>query len=335
MKNIAVVGFGFMGLTHTLNILKNKDLKLSAIVDKNPALIEKTINGKAGNISTGSIDPKKLKGVNKYSNLDDCIASEDLDAVYICVHTNLHYEMTKKALLNEKHVFLEKPLCLDIKQAEELIRLAEQKKKIFMVGHVVRFMSPYQKLKQWIDSKEFGELIFLSLSRFSGLPGWGQWKEKQVKGTSGGALFDLIIHDIDFASYVLGLPSEIKCNYLPGELSKHDYISAMWSYKDKNVHVKIEGGNIFHTSFPFQANFMAQFEKASILYSSSKDDIIQIADDSSINEVSAGDAGDGYYNEIAYFAECLKKNTQPTECMPSSSLQSIQLCYKHFNQSIL
>jgi predicted dehydrogenase len=92
MKNIAVVGFGFMGLTHTLNILRNKDLKLSAIVDKNPALIEKTINGKVGNISTGSIDPKKLKGVNKYSNLDDCITSEDLDAVDICVHTNLHYE---------------------------------------------------------------------------------------------------------------------------------------------------------------------------------------------------------------------------------------------------
>ena len=329
MKRIAVVGFGFMGMTHTMNILKNKDLKLVAIIDSNPALIEKNLDAKSGNFSTGNIDPRDIASIHKYSNLDDCLLTEELDAVNISVHTNLHYEMAKKALLHDKHVFLEKPFCLDIKQGEELISLAEQKKKILMVGHVVRFMSPYQKLKQWIDSKKFGELKFLSLSRFSGLPGWGQWKEKQVTETSGGALFDLVIHDIDFASYVLGLPMNIKCNYLPGVLSKHDYISAIWSYKDKNVHVKIEGGNTFHFNFPFQAGYMAQFEKASIHYTSFKGDIIQIADDNSIKEVPAGDAGAGYFNEIDYFAQCLKNNTQPAECMPVSSLHSIQLCYNH------
>ena len=105
----------------------------------------------------------------------------------------------------------------------------------------------------------------------------------------------------------------------------------MWSYKDKNVHVKIEGGNTFHVNFPFQAGYMAQFEKASILYTSFKGDIIQIADDISIKEVPAGDAGAGYYNEIAYFAQCMKNNTQPTECMPESSLQTVRLCYNHLN----
>jgi len=329
MKRVAVVGFGFMGITHALNILKNADLQLVAIVDKNPETIEKNLFAKSGNFSTGNIDPAVLENINKYSDFDSCLEREELDAVHICVHTSLHYEMAKKALMHHKHVFLEKPFCLDIKQAEELITLAEKNKKILMVGHVVRFMSPYQKLKQWIDSKEFGELKFLSLSRFSGLPGWGQWKEKQVQGTSGGALFDLVIHDIDFASYALGLPSEIKCSYLPGGLSKHDYISAMWSYQDKNVKVKIEGGNTFHINFPFQAGYMAQFENASILYSSFKGDVIQIADDTSTKEVPAGDAGAGYYNEIAYFAQCVKNNTQPAECMPASSLQTIQLCYNH------
>lgn len=329
MKRVAVVGFGFMGMTHTLNILKNADLQIVAIVDKNPETIEKNLLARGGNISTGNIDPALLKNIKIYSNFDECLQNEELDAVHICVHTDLHYEMAKKALMHDKHVFLEKPFCLDIRQAEELITLAEQKKKILMVGHVVRFMSPYQKLKQWIDSKEFGELKFLSLSRFSGVPGWGQWKDKQVIGTSGGALFDLVIHDIDFASYVLGLPSDIKCSYLPGGLSEHDYISAMWSYQDKNVKVKIEGGNTFHINFPFQAGYMAQFENASILYTSFKGDIIQIADDNSIKEVPAGDAGAGYFNEIAYFVNCMENNTQPAECMPASSLQSIQLCYNH------
>jgi predicted dehydrogenase len=335
MEKVAVVGFGFMGMTHALNILKNADLKLVAIVDKNRETIEKTLIDGGGNFSTGNIDPAVLNNIKVYSDFDECLKHEELDAVHICVHTALHYEMAKKALLYNKHVFLEKPFCLDIKQAEELIQLAEEKKKILMIAHVVRFMSPYQKLKQWIDSKEFGELKFLSLSRFSGIPGWGQWKDKQVTDNSGGALFDLVIHDIDFASYALGLPSEIKCNYLSGGLSHHDYISAMWRYSDKKTAVKIEGGNTFHSSFPFQAGYMAQFDHASILYTSLKGDIIRIADDNSLTEVPAGDAGAGYYNEIAYFAHCIKNNTQPYECMPASSLDTIQLCYNHLDQSSL
>lgn len=329
MKKVAVVGFGFMGMTHTLNILKNADLELVAIVDKNTEAIEKNLFAKAGNFSTGDIDPAFLKNINKYSNLDECLQNEELDAVHICVHTDLHYEMAKKALMHKKHVFLEKPFILDVRQGEELIELAKQNGKILMIAHVVRFMPPYQKLRQWIGSKEFGALKFLSLSRFSGIPVWGEWKEQQVKGTSGGALFDLVIHDIDFANYVLGIPSDIKCSYLPGEFSNNDYVSAMWSYQDKNVKVKIEGGNFFHNNFPFHAGYIAQFEKASILYTTFKGDIIQIADDHCMMEVPAGDAGDGYYNEIDYFAQCIMNNTQPAECMPESSLESIKLCYNH------
>jgi predicted dehydrogenase len=329
MKKVAVVGFGFMGMTHTLNILKNKDLQLVAIVDKSTETIGKNLLAKSGNFRTGDIAPAILENINKYSDFEECLRREELDAVHLCVHTDLHYEMAKKALMHNKHVFLEKPFTLDVRQGEELIELAKQKGKILMIAHVVRFMPPYQKLRQWIDSKEFGELEFLSLSRFSGIPEWGEWKEQQVKGTSGGALFDLVIHDIDFANYVLGIPSDIKCSYLPGGLSKNDYVSAMWSYRDKNVHVKIEGGNTFHSNFPFQAGYMAQFEKASILYATCKSDIIRIADDNSIKEIPAGDAGEGYYNEIAYFARCMKNNIQPSECMPESSLASIKLCYNH------
>ena len=329
MKRVAVVGFGFMGMTHALSILKNPNLALVAIVDKFPETIEKNLTAKTGNFSTGTIDPSALKNISKYSDFDECIEKEEFDSVHLCVHTDLHYTLAKKALLNDKHVFLEKPFCLNIREGEELISLVKERMKIFMVGHVVRFMSPYQKLKSWIDSKEFGDLKFLSLSRFSGVPAWGQWKDKNVRGTSGGALFDLVIHDIDFANYVLGAPSAIKCSYLPGALSEHDYISAMWSYNGKDVHVKIEGGNIFPENFPFQAGYVARFENASVIYTTQRGDIIQIADDSSIREVSAGDTGTGYYDEIDYFARCVENNLQPLKCLPSSSLQSIQLCYNH------
>jgi len=329
MKKAAIIGFGFMGMTHALSILKIKELKLSAIVERDLSVIDKNLQSAIGNISVGNLNAGELSEASRYSDLDECLSKEDFEIAVICTHVNTHYDLTKKMLQNNKHVFLEKPFCIDPIKARELIDLAESKKKLLMIGHVVRFMSPWQKLKQWIDSGEFGDLNFLSLTRFCGLPGWGQWKEKDVKDLSGGALFDLAIHDIDFAASVVGHPAKIDSFYLPGEYSKQDFISALWSFGDKNLHVKIEGGFTFHKSFPFQAGYMAKFEKASIVFSTFNGDIIRIADDTSVREVPAGDAGAGYFNEMKYFSECLTNGKKPELCSPVSSLQAIELCYKH------
>jgi len=330
MKKIALVGFGFMGLTHTINVLKNKHLKLVAIVDKNIENIEKNLLDQGGNFSTGNISKESLSGVKMYSAIDDCILHEKTDAYFICVHTDLHFEMAEKALKAGNHVFLEKPFCLEIKQGEALIKLARQNDLLMMVGHVVRFMPAYRLLKQWISSGEFGALRFLSLSRFSGLPAWGQWKEKHLAfGSSGGALFDLVIHDIDFAQSVLGEPDSIRKIILPGKLSNHDYISAFWKYNNVDVEVRIEGGNIFHSDFPFQAGFAAQFEKASVLFTSMKPETISISSDTETKQVPAGDANEGFSNEVEYFTSCMESKNSPLECMPESSLLSIKICYDH------
>ncbi len=198
-----------------------------------------------------------------------------------------------------------------------------------MVAHVVRFMPAYQKLKYWIDSGEFGRLNFLSMTRFSGVPAWGQWMEKQKDfGSSGGALFDLVIHDIDFVQWALGIPDSIVSTVLPGKLSHHDYLNANWKY-NSGVNVKIEGGNFFHSNFPFQAGFSASFEKASIVYSSAIPENIIVSTDTETFKVPAGDAMEGYSGELDYFVDCMKNKTKPEKCMPESALQSISLGYKH------
>lgn len=330
MKKIAVVGFGFMGMTHAINILKNNQLKLAAIIDKDLDGLERKLTSDTGNFSTGNIDPLELNAINKYQSLERCLLSEDLDAVHVCVHTDMHYELAKKALSEGLHVFLEKPMTLDVQQGDELIRIAKESGALFMVGHVLRFMSPYQKLRKWIDTKTFGTLRFLSMSRFSGVPLWGEWKEKQQSfGSSGGALFDLLIHDIDFVNYLFGPPDHIDSNYLPGALSEYDYVSAFWNYEAVAFKVKLEGGNTFHASFPFQAGYMANFEQASVFYTTLKPDIIQVANNDKVREERAEDGGDGFYNEIAYFYQCIEDNLPPKICMPESSLETIKLCYRH------
>ena len=332
MKRVAVVGFGFMGMTHAINILKNSKAKLVAIVDKDLDGIEKKITSDEGNFSVGNIDPAELEKINKYGTLSECLGEEQLDAIHICVHTDLHYPLAKEALEAGVNVFLEKPMTLDVAKGQELIELAEKQKVQLMVGHVLRFMSPYVKLKKWIDTKEYGKLQFLSMTRFSGVPAWGQWKEKQKAfGSSGGALFDLLIHDIDFVNYLFGTPDQIESNVLPGALSDYDYISTFWTYLNKNFKVKLEGGNTFHSNFPFQAGFMANFENASILYTTLKPKVIQVSNNEENIEVDAEEGGDGFYNEVDYFYQCLKAGEQPIKCLPKDSLETIRICYRHIN----
>ena len=330
MKRVVVAGFGFIGRIHVLNILKNNDLQLVAIVDKDIGRIVNDLHENTGNFSVGELSYGDIEHVKTYSDYDLCLKNEDPDAVHICVHTNLHYEFTKKALLKGINVLVEKPFVLNVKEGEELILLSEEKSLLLMVAHVVRFMPPYQKLKKWVDESIFGKLKFLSLFRFSGVPEWGEWKEKQKDfGSSGGALFDLVIHDIDFAYFLTGRePEGIKESVLPGYLSRHDYLNTVWDYSD-SLTVKIEGGNIFHAAFPFMSGFMASFEKESITYSTFRSDKILVADGEKVDEIPTGDMGEGYFNEIAYFYDCLSNRKKPLLCTPASSLESVRLCYRH------
>ena len=85
-----------------------------------------------------------IASVKVYSDLAECLVTENPDACIISVHTALHYEMAKLALMHGAHAFIEKPFCLDVSEGEELIALAQSKNKTLMVGQVVRFMPAYE-----------------------------------------------------------------------------------------------------------------------------------------------------------------------------------------------
>ena len=119
------------------------------------------IDDPGGNIQTEKGHTEVLKSLPVYRSLRSCLEKEKLDAVHICVHTDLHYNLAKEALQCNLHVLIEKPFVLSLEKGKELIKLAAEKKKILMVAHVVRFMSPYIKLKEMIDSECYGKMNFL------------------------------------------------------------------------------------------------------------------------------------------------------------------------------
>jgi predicted dehydrogenase len=319
VKRIAVVGFGFMGVTHARWILSTPGLELCGIVSSRgrPALTAPT----QGNLGAQQL-PADLGGeVPFFANLGECAREQKLDAVSICVPLHLHYQVVKQALELGLDVLVEKPFCADIKEGSELISLARECGLILMVAHCVRFAPEWAYLADCVRQSRFGKLKVLSLTRMGGVPNWGAWTDPKVAATCGGSLMDLLIHDIDFANSILGVPSRSAVNFHTDE-----FWDISLSYSDSPALVSVKGG-FLHKNSPFSSECVAIFETASIRFSSMQPGLLYIGSEKRGLETMEL-PGDAYAAEIAYLAQCIEHRKQPLLCMPEESLLAVEICQK-------
>jgi len=104
---------------------------------------------------------------NTCANYEELLKSSEIQAVVIATPAATHYEITKAALLAGKDVFVEKPLALDAKEGEELIRLANEHDCILMVDHLLQFHPAVTKLKEIIDNGTLGKLQYIYSHRLN------------------------------------------------------------------------------------------------------------------------------------------------------------------------
>mgnify|MGYP002525031543 FL=1 len=136
--------------------------------------------------------------------LDD----ESIDVIDICTPTRTHLLMTKPALASGKHVICEKPLARTVAEAKEIAEAATQAKGHFMVAMCLRFWPQWAWVKEAVDSGRYGKVQAAHFQRIAEPPAWGQ--AIYFDGaTSGGALFDLHVHDTDFVQHVFGKPKSV------------------------------------------------------------------------------------------------------------------------------
>jgi len=101
------------------------------------------------------------------NSIDDVLKNDEIKAVVISTPAKSHYEIAKKALLNDKDVFVEKPLALTYKEGQELVELAEKKQKILMVGHLLNYHPAVIKLKELVSSGKLGEIQYIYSNRLN------------------------------------------------------------------------------------------------------------------------------------------------------------------------
>jgi predicted dehydrogenase len=179
MINIGLIGYGYWGPNLARNFNTNPDMKLKAICDFSADRLE----------NAGRLYPQ----VKLTKNADDLFNDTSLDAMAIATPVSTHFDLAQKALLTEKHVWIEKPMTEKVEKAEALINLASKKNKVLFVDHTFIYTGAVRKIKEIIDSGNLGDLVYYDSTRVN----LGLFQQDVD------VVWDLAAHDISIMDYFM------------------------------------------------------------------------------------------------------------------------------------
>jgi len=182
--NVAVIGIGYWGIKHVEEYIElGHDVAICDPDEKNISICKEKFN---------SITIQSLESI---------LSDKNISCVSICTPNHTHFEIAKKCLESEKHVFLEKPISTNLIDADKLIEISNKKKLILQIGHLYRFNNSILKAKQLVDSKELGNIHSVYFS----------WNNFEKVFSDRGIILDLGIHPVDIVNYIFnGTSKNIK-----------------------------------------------------------------------------------------------------------------------------
>ena len=318
---LGVLGLGFMGATHIRALDGISGLTLSAISSSDPRKLEGDLSAVGGNLGA-AFAPLDFSQVKKHARWEDIVADPAIDAVDVCLPTHLHAPATEMALEAGKHVLCEKPLALDYPTAHRLVELARHEGRVLMAAQVLRFFPMYRQMADLVKSGTLGPVRAATFRRRCAAPPWAAWM--QNKATSGGGVFDLLIHDVDMALHLFGVPTAVAATGREALASHVDTINAQLFYEGIDS-VTVAGG-WHHGAFPFSMEYTIVAEGGTIEYSSAGGQDPQVYRSGQQAESLTPPAPvDGYQEEIRYFYECCRDGQEPVDCSPAESAQAVKV----------
>jgi len=322
MIQVGVIGCGFMGGMHTAcyKALETLGVKVTATADIRPDRAEKMA---------------AMSGARTYASGMELIEQADVDAVDICLPTDLHAAHAIAAMRAGKNVFVEKPICLKEAEMEELRRVEKETGMKVQVGQVIRFWTEYAWLKETADSGVYGSLLSAAFKRVSARPTWASDNWLSDFSRSGGVACDMHVHDTDYIRYLLGEPDRIQSQAYRDENGAIQQIFTLFGY-GKNVGVSVEACWDYPATFPFCAAYRVKFEKATVVFDGTALTVYPEEGEAFHPKLAEEFKGDnkiggnisslgGYYNELRYFVEWLRGEHTGTIASVEESVRSIRL----------
>jgi predicted dehydrogenase len=317
---IAVFGLGFMGSTHLKAMANLPQAELAAVMDLNEARLSGDLSGIQGNIG-GPGAKMDFSQVARYSSYEEAVRDPNVEAVDICLPTNLHAPAALAALRAGKHVLTEKPMALTGADCDAMIAEAEKQDRVLMVAQVLRYIPSYQRLRELVRSGRLGAIRSAFFRRRCAAPTWGPWEFDPAQ--SGGGVFDLLIHDVDMCLHLFGVPEAV-CALGHEDLKGGiDSIVAHLHYPGIGD-VTITGGWHHIGEYPFSMEYTVVGDGGVAEYSSAgRPPKFYAADGKS--EALAEPETDWYGEEIRYFLDCCLAGSRPVECPPEESARAVKL----------
>ena len=241
---IGLIGLGFMGGAHLSAIKSLGDVSLTAISSRTQPTPDRLSQGNLPHLKASALP----LDVRWYADWRQLVADPDVDAVDVCLPTHLHKEVALSAFDHGKHVLCEKPMALSFADCEEMLKAAERSGCVFMVAHVLRFVSSYRYAASFIASTLQGSVTSCTMQRKTGYPKWGEWLGREE--CSGGAILDLLIHDIDQALKLFGKPETV-CARSDGEIdTMQGYLRYADGLEVQACRWLVRGGKAVFRGFP-------------------------------------------------------------------------------------
>ncbi len=315
---IAVLGAGFMGGTHARAYSTRDDVDIAAIYAKG--------NGRADDLAAEL-------GSTATTDLDSILRDDSIEAVDICLPTPTHRATAEAALEAGKHVLLEKPLAMSVGDGEALVTAAERTGQVFMVAHVLRFWPEYVELKRVIDSGELGKPLAGITARRQPFPAWS--KLFKDSSQTGGAIYDMLVHDFDALNWILGTPTTVAAHGLYNERSAgYDHGQVLVGY-ESGATGTAEGGMMQPESYPFTSRIEILCENGAIEYHfqaggrsfevgepTNRLTIYRVEGDP---EPITVEQTDPYVNETGYFIECVRSGQPADRATPADAQLALRV----------
>jgi len=308
---VAILGAGFMGSTHARAFQKVPGVEIAAIYahsDKRATPLAQEL----GTIYTPDIDA--------------ILRDESIEAIDNCLPTPEHRPLTEAALAAGKHVLLEKPIALNDADAAALVAAADASDRVFMMAHVLRFWPEYIELHKLASDGTIGELHSGLAYRRQPFPAWSELFARS--DLTGGAVIDMMIHDIDALNWVFGTPVSVTANGVRNPRSNGwDQTQILIDYGATSA--VVEGGMMMPESYPFTSTMQVLGSEGFVEYdfraggrsveeAGGTNELLLFPNEGNPSQLEVKQI-DPYLAEIEYFVECIRSGEPATRATPSAA----------------
>jgi len=320
---VAVVGLGFMGVTHLRTYLGLPSARVVAVCDAVRLPVGGVLQGVAGNVQKVE-DINLGPSVKAMRKLEQVLEDPEVELVDLCTPTPLHAEQAMAALKAGKHVLCEKPLARSAASAREILKVAESSPGFLMPAMCMRFWPGWSWLKQKVDQGAYGKVLAARFRRVSERPGWSQQGTYGGGMDLGGALFDLHIHDTDFVQFLFGRPKGIFSTGVIGAAGSIDHVVTQYIFPGGPA-VHAEGGWLQMAGF--NMGFTIHCERATLEFDFAlSPDSVRITEPGQSSRSIQGEDADGYGGEIRYFVECVASRRPPAIVTARDGMSALEIC---------